>query len=248
MSAIEWKLQDSIGILTINSPPENYLEEPEFAELSQLKQWTGTNTIKGIIINGKGRHFSAGANLKNLYKWSEDPNELKERLEKGKIVLEYIENLNIPVIAAIKGTCFGGGLEIALSCHIRVCGKNTLLAFPEVNHNLMPGLGATIRLPRLTETHNTVQFLLTGDLINAETALELRLVDYVVPSKDVIDFALKLMKKMVNNRPLKVIHSVMRSIRNANKMPFESAMIEETKMFCELAILEARNRIKDKTE
>ncbi|MFH1321781.1 MAG: enoyl-CoA hydratase/isomerase family protein [Bacteroidota bacterium] len=233
---VKWTVQNSIGILTISNKPENYLEKPEFVNLAQLKKWTSDDSLKGLIIHGDGRHFSAGANINNIYHLAGDKNYLKTNLDKGKAVLNYIENLNIPTVAAITGTCFGGGLEIALACHIRVCSKNSLFAAPETNHNLMPGLSGTIRLPKLIGKKESLEMILIGDIINAEKALEIKLVDYVIQSKDVINFSVELITKMTEARPANVISYVIRSINNAKHLNPSDAMKEETKMFCKLAL------------
>lgn len=128
---ITWEVDGSLGILTLNNPPENYLINPEFVSIDQLKSWLKEN-IKGLIITGAGRHFSGGADLNNLMELAKNENELFTNLSKGNDLLNYIDDLEIPVVAAISGVCFGGGLEIALSCDIRICTERSMFAFPEI--------------------------------------------------------------------------------------------------------------------
>jgi enoyl-CoA hydratase/carnithine racemase len=130
-----------IGLLTLNNPPQNYLTEPEFIPASELKKWIEDNGLKGLVITGSGRHFSGGAQLESVFSMAADEERMEGRMARGKELLRYIEELDIPVAAAISGVCFGGGLEIALACHIRICSENSLFAFPETNQGLMPGLG-----------------------------------------------------------------------------------------------------------
>ena len=231
---------DDIGILTINLPPQNFIPVPDFIDIEELNTWIERNKLKGIIIQGAGRHFSAGADLKILHELATDECELISRISKGKALLEYISNLNIPVIAAIKGSCFGAGLEIALACHIRVCTSNALFAFPEINHNIMPGLAATVRLPNVTGFSNATKMILSGDISDAETALKIHLVDHISDDKDIASFALKLIKKMTDHRLLEVIQSIMLSLNNSRKLSYEQALNEETRLFCKLAIAEAK--------
>jgi enoyl-CoA hydratase/carnithine racemase len=230
-----WENKDNIGILSIDNPPQNYLTEPDFLDLSKLKEWTADETLKGIILTGKGRHFSAGADFANLKRLSRDPGLLYSKMTRGKEILDYLDDLELPTIAAIRGACFGGGLEIALACHIRVSSQNALYAFPEINLNLLPGLGGTVRLTERLPYSTALQILLAGGIVSAEQALEIGLADHLVPARQVYNFSLSLMKKMVDARPVEVIRSVVRALNNSRRMSAREAMEEETRMFCELA-------------
>ena len=126
---LSWERQGDYGILSISNGKENYLDQPDFISIELLRKWTSEEGLKGIIIQGIGRNFSAGADLKNLIELAKNQNLLAEKINKGKKLLELIENLNIPVIASINGICFGGGLEIALACHIRIASEKALFAF-----------------------------------------------------------------------------------------------------------------------
>lgn len=243
-SVLAFDKKDDIGILTINLPPQNFIPVPDFVEIEELHAWIENNKLKGIIIHGAGRHFSAGADLENLHLLAIDHNQLLSSIGKGKALLEYISNLNIPVIAAIKGSCFGAGLEIALACHIRVCTANSMFAFPEINHNIMPGLAATVRLPNISGFNNATKMILTGDITDAETALKIHFVDYISDDKEIASFALKLIKKMTDHRLLEVIQAIMTSLNNSRKLSFDEALAEETKLFCKLAVAEAKRTIK----
>jgi enoyl-CoA hydratase/carnithine racemase len=236
---------NDLGLLTINIPPQNFIPVPDFIDVEKLDTWVVQNKLKGIIIQGAGRHFSAGADLKKLHELASDEYQLMNRITKGKELLDYISNLNIPVIAAIKGSCFGAGLEIALACHIRICTSNVLFAFPEINQNIMPGLAGTVRLPNLAGFSNATGIILSGDIFDAQTALKIKLVDHLSEDKDIASFAIRLMKKMTDHRLLEVIQSIMTSLNNARKLPYEQALNEETRLFCKLAIAEAKRNIKN---
>ena len=144
---IEWEIREEIGIITINNPPENYLFEPEFVPLDVLQKWTSEKTLKGILIYGKGKHFSAGGNLNRLFEIIAQEENLEKKLAAGNAIIDHLVNTNLPLVAAVHGVCFGGGLEIALACHIRVAAENALFATPETSHGLIHGLGGTLRLP-----------------------------------------------------------------------------------------------------
>jgi enoyl-CoA hydratase/carnithine racemase len=162
----------------------------------------------------------------------------------GNLLLNYIDSLEIPVIAAISGVCFGAGLEIALACDIRICDENALFAFPEVNYDLFPGLGGAKRLAELTGVSAALELALSGDMINAEKALELQIIDTLVKKNEAMECAVDLANKITDNRPLKVIRAVMRSVNNSKLMSTDEHIKNDTAMFTELA-LESMNKNTD---
>ncbi len=228
-------MEGTIGILTIDNPPGNRLPDPEFVEYDRLREWTGNETLKGIIVTGRGKHFSAGADIDRLRDSARDPSGLAASLDRGKRLLDHLETVDVPTVAALRGTCFGGGLEIALACHIRVCGSNTLFAFPEVNLGLLPGLGGSVRLPGRIGLGRAMEVILTGDIVDAERACKIGLADHLAPPGDVLVRSMKLMKKMVDSKPRDVIRSIVRALNNSQRMDPEEAMREESKAFCDLA-------------
>jgi len=244
---IDKKITDDIGILILDNPPQNYLLEPEFIPVSELRKWIEGNHLKALVIAGSGRHFSGGANLDSIYTMTEAVVPMEGRMEKGKELLNYLQDLNIPVAAAISGVCFGGGLEIALSCHIRICSENALFAFPETNQGLMPGLGGTFRLGERLSLQDSLKMILGGDMINAEEALLLKVVDTIVKDEEPLPYTLHFLRKITEGRPLKIINYVMQTLQNVKRLPPEESMREETRMFCDLARIESDRR-KTKTQ
>lgn len=234
--------KDGIGILTLKNPPQNYLMEPEFISLQVLGEWIKADELKGLIIAGAGRHFSGGARLEDIFSMAEAEVPMEAEMEKGKNLLSFIRDLNIPVVAAISGVCFGGGLEIALACHIRFCTENSLFAFPESNSGLMPGLGGTVMLRERLSFPESLKLILGGDMINAEEALAMKVVDSVIKDSDPVDYSQGFLKKITEGRSLTIIQFVMQALKNARSLPPGEALKEETKMFAELARIEARKR------
>jgi enoyl-CoA hydratase/carnithine racemase len=163
-------------------------------------------------------------------------------MNRGKTLLSYLENLDIPVVAAVSGICFGGGLEVALACHIRFCSENALFAFPETNHGLLPGLGGTVRLGEKLPVMESLRIILGGDMINAEEALTLNIVDLIVKDEDLLSYTKKFLTKITQDRPMNIIQAVMRAIKNARQPDQAEAMKEETRMFVRLAKIEAERR------
>lgn len=230
-----------IAIIKIDNPPQNYLKDPAFISREELKTLEEDPDIKGIIITGVGRHFSAGADLNNLFKHSHDQAGLIEYMTKGTGLLEFISELNVPIVAAINSTCWGGGLEIAMSCHIRLASEKSLFAFPEINYNLMPGLGGIVRLVERAGAANSISLLMSGDIFDAEKALKYKII-HQLTNNNVLDYATDYINKLVESKPKKVITSIMQAINNAHKLPLHEAIHQETRLFCELAIEEAARR------
>ncbi len=237
-----FELIDSIGIISLDDPPANALSIPEFISIRLLHQWIANPSLKGLIIRGEGKNFSAGGNLEAIFNASGNPKTLQSLMEDGISLLKTIENLDIPVIAAINRVCFGGGLEIALACHIRIASENALLAFPEANFNLMPGMGGTVRLPAYAGFSQSAEMILGGDMIDALNAKELGIVDHIAPKDQAFEYAWTLMQKMTHDRPVKVIRSIMKALKNAVELSHDEAMKEETLLFCSLARDEAERR------
>ena len=230
-----------IAILKISNPPQNYLKSPSFIPIDFLNELSKQEDINGILISGVGRHFSAGADVNNLFELAKDSNHLTKEMSDGAELLEAISSLHIPIVAAINGVCWGGGLEIALACHIRIASAKALFAFPEVNSNLMPGLGGIYRVTNLTGTADTLALLMSGETFDAERALQLHIVDQLT-SENVLDYALQYINNLVGSKPRSVITSIMHAIHNSKKLPLQEALKEETRMFCELALTEAALR------
>ena len=238
---IEYSIIDSIGILTLNNPPENFLENPDFLNLKYFKKWVKESKIKGLIIIGKGRHFSSGADIKSLYSFASKKSRFKRKIIKGQKILSFIENLDIPTVSAINGACFGGGLEIALSTHFRVSSENAMFSFPEADLGLIPGLNGTMRIAKLINRGRALELLLSSDIITADKAFSIGLVDYVVPKNETLNFSESLLKKLTGQKPIEVINYIIKSLNNSRNIDIKKAMKREMIFFCKLALKESKN-------
>lgn len=144
---------------------------------------------------GRGRHFSAGADLDDLI------GSIRER-DAGTLLLDnlssfrFFENLPVPVIAAVRGVCLGSGLELALFCHARICGAGSVLGLPETGFGLIPGCGGILNLAALAGRRRALEAVLTGASFGAEEALAWNVVDAVVPKKDVVENAVRLLENI----------------------------------------------------
>lgn len=191
------EIKDSIGIVTINRPDKmNALNSVVMDELKQVFTDLAVNdAVSVIIITGNGQKaFVAGADISELNKLSMIKG--KEFAEKGQAVFNLIETMNKPVIAAVNGFALGGGCELALSCHFRIASENAKFGQPEVNLGIIPGYGGTQRLTRLVGSGRAMEYILTGDMIDAEEAFRIGLVNRVYPQAQLLDRTLELAAKI----------------------------------------------------
>jgi enoyl-CoA hydratase len=190
--------KDNIAIVKINRPDKmNALNSQTMSEIksafTELKSDSGTFVV---IITGSGeKAFVAGADIAELHKL--DVITGKTFAENGQDIFNLIENLDKPVIAAVNGFALGGGCELALACHIRVASENAKFGQPEVNLGIIPGYGGTQRLTRLINSGRAMEYILTGDMIDANEALRLGLVNKVYPQAELMNKTLELAGKIV---------------------------------------------------
>lgn len=197
---------ENVGVIFIDVPDEkvNTLKA-EFAQqfLAILQKAQSTSGLKGLVItSGKKDNFIAGADI-SMIAHCETKEQASELSKEGHILFDKIDNYPLPIVAAIHGACLGGGLELALACHARVCSNDdkTKLGLPEVQLGLLPGSGGTQRLPRLIGVPHALDLMLTGRQLKAKQALKLGLVDDVVPESILLDVAVKMVKKGGVQRP-----------------------------------------------
>lgn len=199
------KVENNILTVTLNRPKQlNALNKEVFAELeSVLDKYTNDNEVKGIIITGSGeKAFAAGADIKEFAHFNVEEGTLLSA--NGQRIFAKIETYNKPVIAAVNGFALGGGLELAMSCHIRIASDNARFGQPEVSLGVTPGYAGTQRLTQLIGKGKSLELLMTGDMIKADEGLRLGLVNYVYPQADLLNEAVNLMNKILKQSPVAV--------------------------------------------
>ena len=192
------EIKNRIAVVKINQPDKlNALNAITMNELKNVfTELDKDESVYVVILTGSGeKAFVAGADISELNKL--DTISGKEFSEKGQEVFDIIENLSKPVIAAVNGFALGGGCEIALACHIRLASVNAKFGQPEVNLGIIPGYGGTQRLTRLINSGRAVEYILTGDMINADEAYRLGLVNHVYPQDELMDKAFELAMKII---------------------------------------------------
>src|SRR2546427_10732971 len=175
------EVADRVATLTVNRPEKlNALNDSTIAELGHaIDQIRVDDAVGGVILTGAGRAFVAGADISELS--GQTPVLGKARARAGQDVFRRFETCPKPVIAAVNGFALGGGCELAMSCHIRIASDNAKFGQPEVKLGIAPGYGGTQRLPRLVGKGVAMQLILTGEMIDAQEAYRIGLVNKVVP-------------------------------------------------------------------
>lgn len=198
--------ENGIGHITINRPSKlNALNIATIKELHDGLESLNTNPeIKVIIITGEGeKAFVAGADISEFAHFSvEQGAQLAQQGQ--ELLFDFIENLMTPVIAAINGFALGGGLELAMSCHIRIASDNAKMGLPEVSLGVIPGYGGTQRLPQLVGKGRAMELIMTAGMIPADEAYRVGLVNHVVPQAELIEFTKSIAQKIMKNSPVAI--------------------------------------------
>lgn len=171
---------------------------------TRIEEALADRQVRVIVLTGKGqRAFSAGMNIK-VFTEIEDASAGEELARNGQALTLAIESASKPVIAAINGLCLGGGNELAMACHFRIAARSSRLGQPEIKLGLIPGYGGTQRLPRLTKRNEALRLVLTGEMISADEALRLGLIDEVVEDGDLAQAVDRLAGQFIESSPLAV--------------------------------------------
>ena len=197
--------KDGIAYVTVNRPKVlNALNMPTWADLRTAFGYARDRTaVRGVILTGSGdRAFIAGADINMLANFSAFEAAQSSRF--GQEVLDLVENLGKPVIAAVNGVALGGGCETALACTMRIAVEGAKFGQPEVKLGLLPGGGGTQRLPRLVGKGRALQLILSGEMINAQEAYRIGLVNEVVTAANLIPRAEAILKQISANAPIAV--------------------------------------------
>jgi enoyl-CoA hydratase len=200
-----YEKKGGIAYVTLNRPKVlNALNTPTWTELrAAFEDARDDVAVRGVILTGAGnKAFIAGADISELAHLTAFEAEQSSRF--GQEVLDLIENLGKPVIAAINGFALGGGCETAMACTIRIAVDNAKLGQPEVKLGLVPGGGGTQRLPRLAGKGRALQLILSGEMIDAQEAYRIGLINEVVPAAELISRAETILKKISSNGPIAV--------------------------------------------
>lgn len=201
---IIFEVKENIGYVTINRPNSlNTLNTEVLEELEHVFRYISkSDEVKCVIITGAGRAFVAGADISQMSDLN--TTEGRDMTIQGQRVMEFIENLDKPVIAAVNGFALGGGCELAMACDIRFASEKAKFGQPEVNLGIIPGYGGTQRLPRLVGKGMAKYLIFGAEMISAEEAYRIGLVQKVVPPEELLTEAEKFAKLVISKAPIAV--------------------------------------------
>lgn len=227
---ILYRVEENIAFITLNRPKAlNALNIETLNELDSAVRRAGMDDeVKAVIITGEGRAFVAGADIAQMRGLTVQ--EGRDMTMLGQNVFDRIENLDKPVIAAVNGFALGGGCELAMACDIRVASDKAKFGQPEVNLGIIPGFGGTQRLPRLVGKGTAKYLIFTGDMIPAEEALRIGLVDKVVPGEELMDTAVSIAKTIMSKAPIS-IKMAKHAINNGMNVDLKSGIAYEAEAY-----------------
>jgi enoyl-CoA hydratase/carnithine racemase len=238
---VRYTVEDRVATLVIDHPPVNAFNKQTLTELDgAVDELLANAEVKVILITGGGQlAFVAGADISeiNALVKGQDATGAQAFMELGQGVFNKIERAPKPIIAAINGVCLGGGLELAMACHIRICGDRARLGQPEINLGIIPGWGGTQRLPRLVSKGKAIEIILSGDQITAQEAKALGLVNLVVPGDAVLRQAKGLATKLAAKSAV-ALGAALKAINTGQDLALVEGLAKEREQFITLSASE----------
>jgi enoyl-CoA hydratase len=226
-----YDVKDQIARITFNRPTVlNALNRKTMDELGDaLNAARRDDSVRVLILTGSGeKAFIAGADIKELAQRT--PVDGKEFALYGQEIIHRLETIGKPSIAAINGFALGGGCELALACTMRIASRNAKLGQPEVKLGILPGYGGSQRLPRLCGKGVAHEMILTGEMITADEALRIGLVNRVTEQAELLPTAESIARKIIANAPLAVKYA-MEAVEHGMEMPQEEGLFLEAALF-----------------
>jgi enoyl-CoA hydratase/carnithine racemase len=226
LANVLYEKKGAIAYVTVNRPKVlNALNTPTWKDLRTVFEDARDDAaVRGVILTGTGKAFIAGADISELAHLTAFDAEQSSRFGQG--VLGLIEDLGKPVIAAVNGFALGGGCETAMACTIRIAVESAKFGQPEVRLGLVPGGGGTQRLPRLVGKGRALQLILSGEMISAQEAYRIGLVDEVVAEADLITRAEAILKKIASNAPIAVRFALEAANKGMDTSQSEGLLLE----------------------
>jgi enoyl-CoA hydratase len=227
---LAFDVADRIATITVNRPDKlNALNGTVMTELGQaMTEARQRSDVGAVLLTGAGRSFVAGADIAELV--DQTAVEAKARSERGQRTFRLFETSSKPTLAAVNGFALGGGCELAMSCHLRIASEKAKFGQPEVKLGIVPGYGGTQRLPRLVGKGRALELLLTGDMIDANEAFRIGLVNRVVSAESLIDTSRVLLTTMLAQGPLAIAHCI-EAVDRGLDMGLDDALALEASYF-----------------
>ncbi|MFJ7679057.1 enoyl-CoA hydratase [Peribacillus sp. NPDC097284] len=232
MEYLTLAIEDRVAIISINHAPANALSSAIVEELSQaFDQIESNEEVRVVLLHGEGRFFSAGADIKEFTS-VENGKAFVKLAQNGQSVFERIESFSKPVIAAIHGAALGGGLELAMACHIRLVTERAKLGLPELQLGLIPGYAGSQRLPRYVGTAKAAEMLFTSEPITGQQAVQWGLANHAYTDEELLPKAKELAAKIVKKSPL-ALKSAIELLNYSKGDSYYKGVEKETVLFGE---------------
>ncbi|WP_102345342.1 enoyl-CoA hydratase [Bacillus sp. Marseille-P3661] len=229
------EVDQRVATIILNRPPANALATVVLKELSTvLDELEKNDDVRVLLLRGEGKFFSAGADIKEFttIQTSEGFSKLAKT---GQQLFDRIENFSKPIIAVIHGAALGGGLELAMSCHIRIAGENAKLGLPELQLGIIPGFAGTQRLPRLVGNPKAAEMMFTSDPISGKEAAAVGLVNKVFSEESLFEEAAKIANKIAAKSP-NSLKATIELLQFSKSQSFEQGVNREAELFGEVFI------------
>ena len=235
MEFLSWKVEENVAIATISRPPANALSQGLIQDVNTLLDVVeNDDAVRVVVIHGEGRFFSAGADIKEFTS-VQSGEEFAVLAKNGQDVFERLENFSKPVIAAIHGAALGGGLELAMGCHMRFVTANAKLGLPELSLGIIPGFAGTQRLPRYVGVAKAAEMMFTSDPISGTEAVEWGLANRAFSDEDLLPETLNIAKKIAKKSPI-ALKAAIQMLQYSKTPSFYDGVAAEANSFGEVFV------------
>lgn len=231
MAEVLCEVRDRIGYITLNRPQSsNSLTKQALDDLASALNQCRDESCRGVIVTGSGdKAFCAGADLNTFVEESAKPLGGREWSRYGQAAFDLLDRLGKPSIAAVNGLAIGGGLELALACTFRIASERATLGFTEISLGFLPGWGGSARTTKLIGKTKAAELILTGDLISAQDALAMGLVNRVVSSEELMPACITLLSRIIRHSPI-AVKVALEALHYAQYENLEDALILESNL------------------
>lgn len=234
-SQLDVRIDNKVATVEVRNAPANAITSVMLRELTQcFEELEARADVKSIIVTGNGKFFVAGADIKAFVPLIGNADAGERLAIAGQTAMDRIARFPKPVIAAINGICLGGGLELAMSCHLRVASLDAVMGLPELKLGLIPGFGGTQRLARLLPKAIALELIVTGRSIGGQEAERLGLVNAAVPAEELMPRARRLAELFAQERSAGSISAAIEAVTRGTERSLEEGLALEAKLFGQL--------------
>lgn len=232
---VKLEVENRVAYISIDVPPANTLSSDTLSGLSEAFDYVeGNSDVKVVVVTGAGKFFVAGADIKEFTNAFDNTEAAEQMARTGQKLFDRIEGFSKPVIAAVNGAALGGGLELAMACHIRYAAEDAKLGLPELNLGLIPGFGGTQRLARLTNQAKALELILTSQFIDGKEAERIGLVNRAIPLASLMDEVKNIAELIALQKSAVSVSATLKAVTYGLREGQGNGMEKEAVLFGEL--------------